>query len=66
MNRSNKLLAHEFANAVVASTPPKDESTEIFVKNKLKLYLESVKQYEQMLEGQKIDLNEHYSSGKFF
>ncbi|WP_186303784.1 MULTISPECIES: hypothetical protein [Bacillus] len=50
MDRSIKVIAHEFANAVVASTPQKDESTEIIVKDKLKIYLEAVKQYDQMLE----------------
>ncbi|KAA6455263.1 hypothetical protein [Bacillus atrophaeus] len=65
MSKSSKLLAHEFAIAVVASTPSRDETAELIAQNKLKLYLESVKQFEQMADEQKVDWNEFYKSDKF-
>ncbi|TYS10741.1 hypothetical protein FZC70_05485 [Bacillus subtilis] len=65
MSKSSRLLAHEFAIAVVTSTSSSDESTELIAQSKLELYLESVKQFEQMADEQKFDWNEFYESDKF-
>ncbi|MGX4202218.1 hypothetical protein ACWJJ5_14425 [Bacillus sp. JK74] len=65
MGKSSKLLAHEFAIAVVSSTPSRDETAELIAQNKLELYLESLKQFEQMADEEKVDWNEFYKSDKF-